>query len=135
MILFNITNKYKNRSWDSLRLKDSFIIGLLQSAALFPGISRSGITIAGFLKRGFSPESSFVLSFLIAIPAILGASVLEIKELVHSNISFREISLGFIFAFVSAFFALGVVKKLLIMKKFKNFAYYCLILSLLSLLI
>ncbi|MCK4917796.1 MAG: undecaprenyl-diphosphate phosphatase [Candidatus Omnitrophica bacterium] len=134
-ILLSITNKYSKRNLESLGLKDSLIIGLLQSISLFPGISRSGITIAGFLKRGFSPDSAFVLSFLIAIPAILGAFVLEIKELVHTSISFRENFLGFLFAFLSAFVALGIVKKLLIMRKFKNFAYYCIILSLFSLFV
>lgn len=124
----------KNRSVGDIRLKDSIIFGLLQAIAVFPGISRSGITIVGIMQRGFKPNQAFILSFLMAIPAILGAFILEAPELRASGLPFWGVVSGFTAAFLVGLLALKIVKKSLIINRFQNFGYYCIIVSLVSLL-
>ena len=59
------------------KLKDSFIVGLVQAIAVIPGLSRSGCTITAGLFRGFDREFAVKFSFLLSVPAILGAKILE----------------------------------------------------------
>lgn len=123
------------RTLESIKLKDSLFIGILQGISPLPGISRSGITIIGLLRRGFAKEEAFILSFLMAIPVILGAFTIELKELTVSSFLGPNMIIGFVFAFFSGLFALKIVKRTLIMEKFKNFGYYCLFISLMNLIV
>jgi undecaprenyl-diphosphatase len=132
-ILFSIRNKDKDRTWRSIGLKDSLILGILQGIAPLPGISRSGITIVGLLFLGFDKKEAFRLSFLMAIPVILGAFVFEYNQLVDSGISYGNMLIGFLFCFISGLFALMIVKRILLVGWFRNFAYYCLTIGLLTL--
>ena len=65
-------------------LGDAIIVGLCQTTAFFPGISRSGVTIVGGLLAGLRHEDAARFSFLLATPIILGAAVLEIPKLLHA---------------------------------------------------
>jgi undecaprenyl-diphosphatase len=65
-------------------LGDAIIVGLCQTTAFFPGISRSGVTIVGGLLVGLRHEDAARFSFLLATPIILGAAVLEIPKLLHA---------------------------------------------------
>ena len=64
-----------------MKWPDALIIGLLQAAAILPGVSRSGSTLSGALSRGLDRDFAARFSFLLSIPAILGALVLQLKEL------------------------------------------------------
>ena len=66
--------------------KDAGIIGLFQSLALFPGLSRSGSTIVGGLLRGLDRPTATRFSFLLGIPAFLGAGLLSIKDIVTAPV-------------------------------------------------
>ena len=66
---------------------DSLVIGIWQCGALFPGISRAGATIVGGLLRGLDHEGSAHFSFLIALPIIVGATVLEVPHLLHTSVA------------------------------------------------
>jgi undecaprenyl-diphosphatase len=66
-------------------LGDAIIVGLCQTTAFFPGISRSGVTIVGGLLVGLRHEDAARFSFLLATPIILGAAVLEIPKLLHAS--------------------------------------------------
>ena len=134
-ILLSIRSSSQERDIDSINFKDSLFLGFLQGFSPLPGISRSGITIVGLLKRGFKRSEAFILSFLMAIPLIIGAFFIEFKELRQSNFSLQSMSLGFVAAFVFGLLALNLVRRTLKAKKFKNFAYYCLFLALLTLII
>lgn len=68
------------RGIDSARYRDFLAIGLFQGIAIIPGISRSGATIAAALFLGLRREDAFRFSFLLAIPAILGAGLVELKD-------------------------------------------------------
>ena len=134
-ILLSIRPFSGERDISSVNSKDALFLGLLQGFSPLPGISRSGITIVGLLRRGFKRSEAFILSFLMAIPLIIGAFFVEFKELGQSSFSSQSMGLGFVAAFVFGLLALSLVRKTLISKKFKNFAYYCLILALLTLIL
>lgn len=134
-ILLSIRSFAGERSINDMNFKDVLFLGFLQGFSPFPGISRSGITIVGLLRKGFKRSEAFILSFLMAIPLIIGAFFVEFRGLNKSSFSLENMGLGFVAAFVFGLLALGVVRKTLISHKFKNFAYYCLILALLIFII
>ncbi|MCD6578398.1 undecaprenyl-diphosphate phosphatase [bacterium] len=112
---------------------DAVLIGFFQFIATVPGISRSGSTIFASLLTKNSPKFSFNYSFLLSIPAILGAFALETKKLlngnIHSNITFIEAGLGFIAAFISGYFALKILKKLIMSKHYYVFGIYVIVIG------
>ena len=61
-------------------LGDALLVGVLQGLAILPGVSRSGSTVSALLLRGYDPEASFRLSFLLSIPAALGAGLLVLAD-------------------------------------------------------
>ena len=109
----------KNLNW-----KHSVWMGLAQGLAIIPGISRSGSTISIGLIAGVKREKLISFSFLLSIPAIIGASVLEFGSL-NSDVSFVSILVGLLVSIVVGYFALRWVVKLIKNKGFHNFAWYC----------
>ena len=121
------------RPGTTMTTKDALIIGIWQCGALLPGISRSGATIAGGLLRGFSHYDSARFSFLIALPIIVGATVLEVPHLLHASVApgvFQQALLAAVIAGITAWIA-----TFLLMRWFRSnddwaltpFAIYCLI--------
>ena len=113
----------------------SFLIGVSQAFAILPGISRSGSTIVTGIFLGIDKENAARFSFLLAIPAILGASVIKLKDLLlldNYTIPISYLIIGAIVSFISGYFAilwlLDVVKK----GKLEWFAIYCYFVVLLS---
>lgn len=102
----------------------AFYPGIAQVLGLLPGISRSGITITGGLLGGFKREEAVKLSFLMSIPAILGASVLELPEFFKNGIPAENILPFVIGAVVAAASGFGAIKLLQYISKNKGFAYF-----------
>ncbi len=75
------------RALGTLTPMDALVIGCWQCGALFPGLSRSGATILGGVLRGVNHEDAAHFSFLIALPIILGATVLEVPHLLHATVA------------------------------------------------
>lgn len=115
-----------------IKLKDAIVIGLFQCVALFPGVSRSGSTTTAGLFCGLSRETAVTYSFILGIPAILGGSLLEIKEVVETGaeIDIIPLAVGFVVAAVVGFFSIKLVKIVINNDKFKVFGVYTLILGL-----
>lgn len=132
-ILLSVKNTSQKREAADIGFKDSLILGVSQGLAVFPGISRSGITIVALLKRGFKSKEAFSLSFLMAMPVILGVFLLKLKGILNSNIPATNMFLGFCAAFVFGLLALSLIKRALISEKFSKFGYYCILVSFLSL--
>jgi len=112
---------------------NSFFVGLFQAVAILPGVSRSGSTIFAARQKGIQKPDAVRFSFLLSIPAIIGANVLQIVE--HDS-SF-EINTGvFVFGFISAalsgYFAISLVLKFINENKFKYFAYYAFLIGVLT---
>lgn len=108
-----------------MTLKDALIIGLLQGVAITPGISRSGTTISTALLLGLSRELSARFSFILSIPAILGALVLEMAHGFESSFNITSFILGFAVAAISGYLALSFLVFIIKKNSFGKFAYYC----------
>ena len=119
------TNKKKN----SL-LKIAVFVGIAQGIAVLPGVSRSGMTIAASLLMGMAVSEAFKFSFMISIPAILGANLLEALKFYKSGVS-AFMPEGYLVACIAAFVlglvALGIMKRLVISEKWPYFGIYCFI--------
>jgi undecaprenyl-diphosphatase len=104
-------------------------IGAAQGAALIPGLSRSGLTIATALMLGVSREKAFKFSFLLSVPAVIGALGLTFYEqhavLTLVGVGWTEILVGIAVSLVVSYFALKLLWKALAGKKFYLFAFYC----------
>jgi len=107
-------------------LLDALLIGVAQGIGVFRGVSRSGITIAAGLHRGLRPEAAFSFSFLLAIPAILGAFLLEARHIDQLGMPLQHVALGFGVAFVTGYGALVWLRRLVVGGRFWLFALYAL---------
>ncbi|MFH1038502.1 MAG: undecaprenyl-diphosphate phosphatase [PVC group bacterium] len=106
----------------------ALIIGLAQAAAILPGISRSGLTISAGIYSGLERTRAADFSFLLAIPVILGAGLLEIGGMVTNGVTLSEVvSLlaGSAAAAVSGYLAIRFLLKIIQKGKLHYFAYYC----------
>ncbi len=107
----------------------AFLLGIVQSIAVLPGISRSGITIAFLIFLGIERKKSAEISFLLAIPTILGALVFALKDLENTSRFFTsELGIGFLSSAIIAFFAIAWMTKL-VEKNWVWFSLYCLLLG------
>jgi len=128
----------KNRKCEEMHYWQAFFIGLFQAVAILPGISRSGSTIAGGLMAGLQPEEAGKFSFLMAIPVIAGAGLLESRKLFAID-GIHQIVVPTIIAMVVTFIAALLSLKLLIvmlkMLHLNYFGYYTIGIGLVSLCI
>jgi undecaprenyl-diphosphatase len=105
---------------------DSILIGIAQGLAIIPGISRSGATISTGLFCGLNRELSARFSFLLSIPAILGATLLEMDKMnSETPLPLWTTLIGFAIAFGIGILALNLLIKIIRMGKISNFSYYC----------
>ncbi|MEX0723689.1 MAG: undecaprenyl-diphosphate phosphatase [Gracilimonas sp.] len=111
-----------------IKLGNSFVIGLAQAFAMIPGVSRAGSTISAALYLGVKREEAANFSFLMVIPVIAGAMLLQITEMIEIGVSDAELTsliVGFLTAFVSGYYALKYLILILKKKGFHYFSYYC----------
>jgi undecaprenyl-diphosphatase len=108
---------------------DAVFVGIMQGIAIIPAISRSGLTIAGSLFRGFDREWAARFSFLLSVPAILGAAVLHTKDMVNEGslciqINPLVIVAGAAVAAVSGYFSVKIMMKVLTSGNMRMFSIY-----------
>jgi len=131
--IFLYASKYVKEGKE-MNHRDSLLIGIAQGIATIPGISRSGLTISTGLLRKVERKKAFKYSFLLSIPAVLGAMAATIvKE--HANLTIGSVDLGStvigaITSFVVGYVALQLLQKIFMKQKFHLFAYYCWIIGL-----
>ena len=117
---------------NEMTFRDAFIIGLFQSVAITPGISRSGSTIVGGLLTGATRELAVRFAFLISIPSVLGALVIEAPDAFSNGLnqaSWLPVATGVIIAAVTGFVAIKTMIKVVSNKKLHYFSYYTWILG------
>ena len=113
----------KDVSWG-----EGVLIGIAQGFATLPGISRSGTTISACTFCGFERKFAVKYSFILSIPAILGAAVLELKDLVNESMSPSLIGsyiCGMIAAAVFGYISIRIVGQVVVNRKMRVFAFYC----------
>lgn len=112
---------------DQMKYTESLGVGLMQGVAIFPGVSRSGSTIAGARFFGLSKEAAAEYSFILSIPAILGSLVLQIPDVAAEGLQGTDwgcVIIGTLAAAVSGYFAIRWMLKLITKKSLKGFAIY-----------
>lgn len=115
-----------DRTTELLRPLDSLVIGLAQALALIPGISRSGMTISTGLVRGIGKVEAARFAFLLGIPVIAGAGLLEMIDFIGSGESIESsVWVGVAVAGVSGYLAIAVLIRLLTRVGLAPFGIYC----------
>ena len=117
-----------NTDLEKMSSKRAFGVGCFQALGTLPGISRSGSTIVGGLFCGLDKKTAVRFSFLMSIPAILGALVLDIKDIFTApsqTLSFLPVIVGMITAAVSGYFAIKFLLRLVEKSKLSYFSIYC----------
>lgn len=118
--------KTGRRVEERITVTDSIIIGIAQGMAIIPGISRSGATIALGIFRGLTHETAARFSFLLSIPAVVGALVLEAQHIsMVSHIDTAAYAAGFAVAAIVGFLSLNLLFLMLKNRRLGIFAYYC----------
>ncbi len=123
LLMSNLRFRHK---WDPERILawEAIAIGILQGAAVFPGLSRSGSTITLALLLGISPSRSAKYSFLISLPAILGAAVVEAHKGISVLPAIGPCVAGFLCSLLIGYLSLFLVERLVTQGKFIRFAPY-----------
>lgn len=129
-LLLTFSYYARPRQKETISMKDAFIIGLAQAAAVLPGLSRSGSTIATGLLLGNKKESLAQFSFLMVIPPILGEALLDVLKAAKGDAFVGDIGLlplvvGFLAAFVSGCFACKWMINIVKRGKLIYFGIYC----------
>jgi undecaprenyl-diphosphatase len=103
----------------------ALLVGVGQAIAILPGISRSGATIASGLYLGMERKEAFEFSFLLAIPAVAGAFLLEFRKVDLAVLNPSALAVGMVAAFVAGLAALFVLARAVTGRKLHWFAFYC----------
>ena len=126
---------HKGYGVKDMKFKDAFLVGLFQSVAIFPGVSRSGSTIAGGMITGFERNLAAKFSFLLFIPAILGATILQLNDFVISEAQIVPYIVGFVVAAAASYFVIETLLALVRKGKLHLFSYYCWFIGIVTLVI
>ena len=117
-----------NRNIEKMNFRNGVFIGVMQGIAICPGVSRSGSTMVGGLLTGLEREFAVKFAFLISIPTILGAAVLEIPQALNATASGSmeagPMLAGIVVAAVSGVLAIKAMIKVVVAQKLKYFSYY-----------
>jgi len=116
----------------------ALLTGCLQAVAILPGLSRSGSTIFGGVLGGFKQEFAVKFAFILSIPAILGAALLEVLDVVKAGALDMQLAnwlVGFAAAAVCGVLAIKFIKVLIKNNKFYVFGFYCLAASVFAFLV
>lgn len=122
----------------NMLFKDALIIGLCQCAATLPGLSRSGTTITAGIATGHDRRYAVKFSLLMSIPAVLGATVLELVKAIKAGVDVSLIPaylFGMIAAMVSGVLSIGLLRLVAKKTKFGGFAYYCWVVGVLTIVL
>ena len=119
-------------------IADVLVVGLGQAIATLPGISRSGMTITTGCFMGFERKFAVRFSFLLSIPAVLGANILSLKDALDDGIIWAEVPMyvvGVVTAAVVGYACIRLLRLVAEKGRFGAFAYYCWAVGLLTLLL
>lgn len=127
----------QNRTLTNINALDVLLIGLIQSFALLPGVSRSGVTLFAGLLLGFKRSDAARFSFLLSVPAVLASGVLELNTLLNtikmasSEIVWSNLFIGIVFAGLSGYYAIDFLLRYLQTHKTNVFVIYRILLGIL----
>jgi undecaprenyl-diphosphatase len=140
LILSNRIKKKETALIDKMNIKQALTVGIFQAIAILPGISRSGSTISGALFCGVDKNDAGRFSFLLSIPLILAAFLLEIKDLITGELvlasgAILSYLVGLVVSFVVGYISLKLLLKMIQKGKIGFFAFYLLIPAIISIIL
>ena len=118
-----------------MSFKQALIVGICQGLAVFPGISRSGSTIASGLCLGLNREYAARYSFLLSIPAVIGAGLIQIKDIATLDASVSVLLAGFISSVIFGYLSIKLLMKMIKGWSLDIFAYYCTIIGIITIIL
>jgi len=129
-LLLFLTDRFGrgNKDVKNATIVDILLVGCAQALATVPGLSRSGTTIAAGMGRGFGREFAVKFSFLLSIPAVLGANVLSLIDAIQMGIDWSLMPVylvGVVVAAVSGYLSICLLKFITQRGSFGGFCYYC----------
>ncbi len=125
-----LSTRLRKHGKKTLGYGSGFLVGVAQSLALMPGISRSGTTISAGLHLGIDPGEAAEFSFLLSLPAVFGATILKSFQLAQEPVNGSEIGIyiaGAIAAFVVGYISIAWLMKMIKRGQFFYFGIYCLL--------
>jgi len=127
-IYFERSKKKLTKTLDKFNYKDAFLIGLVQVLAVFPGVSRAGAVIIGMMYLGVKRDEAAKYSFLLAVPTLAAASLLDIYKSILVLTAYPEnivlLAVGFLTSFITALFVVKWFIKYLQNNTLESFGYY-----------
>ena len=118
-----------------MSFKQALIVGICQGLAVFPGISISGSTIASGLCLGLNREYAARYSFLLSIPAVIGAGLIQIKDIATLDASVSVLLAGFISSVIFGYLSIKLLMKMIKGWSLDIFAYYCTIIGIITIIL
>ncbi|MDO5825941.1 MAG: undecaprenyl-diphosphate phosphatase [Methanosphaera sp.] len=135
LLYYSEKQRHGNITAKTMSFKQSVIIGICQGLAVLPGISRSGATISSGLCLGLEREYAARYSFLLSIPAVLGAGIIQIKDITAIDVSFGVLIAGFLSSVIFGYLAIKLLMKMIKGWSLNIFAYYCWILGMVTIIL
>ena len=129
------STKFTREKKEKIGFFDSIFIGIFQAISILPGISRSGATISSGMYRGLRKNEAIKFSFLMAIPLIFGAGLLEARDLIYSQINYSILIVSFIITFLVSLAGIKILLKVVDKEKFYLFGIYNFLLGVLILIL
>ncbi|KAA3642322.1 MAG: undecaprenyl-diphosphatase UppP [Chloroflexi bacterium] len=126
----------RERDLEEITWRDALWMGLFQALALFPGVSRSGATIAGGMTRNFKRPDAARFAFLMALPVMLGASTVAVIDLANSNFVgdiLGPLAVGFVTSAIVGYIAIRWLMRFLTTRPLYIFSVYCTVIGLVAL--
>ena len=136
IVLFILTKIEGNKTANDLTWKDALVIGCFQCGGIFPGISRSGSCLCGAFSRKIDKETAADYAFIMFIPAVVGATVLELVNFSEITIVSSQVPLyliSFIVAGVATYFAFQLLLTVIRKGKLSYFSFYCIVVGIATL--
>lgn len=128
LLFFSDRASHGNKNLKNASIVDVLLVGCSQAIAVVPGLSRSGTTIAAGMARGFDRQFAVKFSFLLSIPAVLGANILSLVDALQSQIDTSLLPMylaGVAVAAVSGYLSIRLLKFISQRGSFGGFSYYC----------
>ena len=122
----------------NMGMLDAIIIGICQAVSTIPGLSRSGTTITAGLATGLKRDFAVKFSFLLSIPAVLGANILNFAKAIRDGVDWSCVPaylVGTVAAILTGIGSISLLKRIASKGKFGGFAYYCWVVGVLSIIL
>ena len=138
MLLVSDKMERGTKTEKNMLFTDALIIGLCQCTATLPGLSRSGTTITAGIATGHDRGYAVKFSLLMSIPAVLGATLLELVDAIKTGIDPKLIPaylFGMIAAMISGVLSIGLLRMIARKTRFGGFSYYCWVVGVLTIIL